>query len=254
MWLILADDTDSSARWLYQQLKRDMRLDVRLASAITVASNVNWAFRASPPGTSPDFILADGQRISTDRLDGVLNRLTRIPPVQGSFVSPRAACEGDPEQTAHFVNWMYSLSIPVLNRPDILNLTGIWRRASDWTVMASVAGLLPAPFRAETPPAYHTEVALAADSRIDGLSRTVFVVGGRMVGEDVPASIADGCVCLSHILNCDLIAAHFCVNRAGAWLITGFSAQPDLRLGGEPLVDAITAMMLATTGVLSETA
>ncbi|MBK9125546.1 MAG: hypothetical protein IPM16_20805 [Chloroflexi bacterium] len=254
MWLILADDTDSSARWLYQQLKHDARLDVRLASAFTVASNINWAFRASPTGSSPEFILADGRRISTDCLDGVLNRLTRIPSVRGTTAPGRAACEGDPEQTAHFVNWMYSLSIPVLNRPDILNLTGIWRRASDWTVMASVAGLLPAPFRAETPPAYHTEVSLVADSRIDGMNRTVFVVGGRVVGEDVPASIADGCVCLSHILNCDLIAAHFCVNRAGAWLITGFSAQPDLRLGGDALVHAIAAMMLARNDVLSASA
>jgi hypothetical protein len=250
MWLILADDTDSSARWLYQQLKRDARLDVQLASAITLASNISWAFRAAPPGTNPDFILADGQRVPTDRLDGVLNRLTRIPSVRGTAAPDRAACEGDPEQTAHFVNWMYSLSIPVLNRPDILNLTGIWRRASDWTVMASVAGLLPAPFRAETPPAYHAEVALAADPRIDGMNRTVFVVGGRVLGEDVPASIADGCVCLSHILNCDLIAAHFCVNRAGAWLITGFSAQPDLRLGGDALVQAITALMVPAASAL----
>lgn len=146
---------------------------------------------------------------------------------------------------------MYGLSIPVLNRPDILNLTGLWRHASDWTVMASVAGLLPAPFRAETPPAYHTEAPLATDSRIDGRTRTVFVVGGRVVGEDIPASIADAVVSLSHILNCDLIAAHFYINRAGAWLITGFSAQPDLRPGGDALVQAISAVMLNAPTVVS---
>lgn len=124
-----------------------------------------------------------------------------------------SGCETDPEQTAYFVNWISSLPVLVVNRPDILNLTGAWRRASDWTVMAAVAGLQPAPFRSPTP----------------------------------PAAAAEGCVRLSHILNCDLIAAHSSVNRTGAWLITGFSPQPDLRLGGGALVDVIVGMMLAST-------
>jgi len=78
-----------------------------------------------------------------------------------------------------------------------------------------------------------TRTPAASRSRV---ARTVIVVDGRTFDEQLPDDLSDGCArlaCLARtrILGVDLDA------RTGAFI--GASPRPDLRLGGDAVVEAL---------------
>jgi hypothetical protein len=66
------------------------------------------------------------------------------------------------------------------------------------------------------------------------------VVGRQVVGSTVPRSIAERSMVLSEIARQPLLGVDFTQEADGRWVFAGASPKPDLRLGGNELLDALT--------------
>ena len=111
----------------------------------------------------------------------------------------------------------------------------------EWTVQAGAAGLAVEPIRspfavcdASSPNPQH--------GRTTGRSRSVFVIGDRVLGrfedpEGVPVHVAEGCRRLATAVGAEVLGARFVVD--GEWLLIEATCSPDLRPGGEPVRDAV---------------
>lgn len=239
MWLILADETDTSALWLYNHLKRAGLNELQIVSSGAVAYNLYWNYRMTNDRSDSEFVFGDGRRLKTAGISGVFNRLTSLPAehVRSPFLSGRRHTQR--EQMAYFVSWMYGLPVPVINRPSIYSLSGAWHEASEWSMLASMTGLHLAPFCQSGVTSAEPEITCGRLTPFDMPVQTVYVVGSRVVGSHVPAHIADACVRLGGMAKADLLGIQFVVNSPWSWLVAGVSAYPELETGGEPLAEAI---------------
>jgi hypothetical protein len=65
------------------------------------------------------------------------------------------------------------------------------------------------------------------------------VVGRHVFGESAPSSILSGCRRLARLTGTHLLGIDFTADPDGAWTFAGAAPQPDLRLGGSALLDAL---------------
>ena len=67
-------------------------------------------------------------------------------------------------------------------------------------------------------------------------------VGDRVIGPTLPREIRDGCLRLAHLAQTPLLGIEFVRDTSSnSWSFAGATHMPDLRLGGEPLLDALAA-------------
>jgi len=76
----------------------------------------------------------------------------------------------------------------------------------------------------------------------------VLVVAGRAVDPEMPAPVREGCERLAALVDADLLGVDLEPSGAGAWTFAGASPLPDLRQGGEALLDALAAALQAPPG------
>lgn len=243
MWLILADDNDTSALWLYNKLKRSGFHDIQVVSSTAVAYNLFWNYRMTNDRSDSEFVFGDGRRLRTSGITGVINRLTSIPAdrVRASFLSGGRHTER--EQMAYFVSWMYGLPVPVINRPSMYSLSGAWHEASEWTMLATLSGLHLAPFCQSPVTASDSDVGCGRLTPFDMPVQSVYVVGSTVVGSGIPKSIADASLRLAATAKADLLGIDFVVSSPWSWLVAGINAFPNLEVGGDALVDAVAQHM-----------
>ena len=72
---------------------------------------------------------------------------------------------------------------------------------------------------------------------------TLVVVNGVVTGPRAPDGIREGCKRLSELSATPLLGVDFTVDEAGSWTFAGASVMPDLRLGGDPLLDALASTL-----------
>ena len=73
--------------------------------------------------------------------------------------------------------------------------------------------------------------------------QTVFVVAGQVVGATLPRHIRHGCRRLAELSHTALLGIEFAAGSADPWTFAGATPMPDLRLGGEPLLDALAGAL-----------
>ena len=71
--------------------------------------------------------------------------------------------------------------------------------------------------------------------------RTVLLVANRVVGDAIPEAIAEGCRRLGQLSKTALLGIDFAANSKGYWTFASATPLPDLRQGGEALLDALAA-------------
>jgi hypothetical protein len=71
----------------------------------------------------------------------------------------------------------------------------------------------------------------------------VVVVGGKTCGAAAPASVLAGCGRLAALSSTELLGVEFTDGTAGSWNFAGATPLPDLRFGGEALLDALAALL-----------
>ena len=233
MWLVLCHSDDLAAIWAYHGLKQRGLDPLELISAEELASSLRWEHRVNSEGASVEIELADRRRIRSQQVRGTLNRI-RLP--QAPFW--RSADPKDREYVAQemhalYVSWIYSLPGLVLNPATAEGICGAWRNEAIWTRLAEQAGLPIRPF--------HRDSAGRAEQPqgSPGRRRTVVVAAGTSTDETAPTAVAKGCLRLSELAETPLLGVDFDVTAGSEWLFAGATPFPDLRLGGEAVLDAL---------------
>jgi hypothetical protein len=245
MWLVLCSNSDLSALWAYQGLKERGLDPLELVSAEVLANSLRWEHRLGADGASIEITLPDGRNIRGSDTRGTLNRLQAF-----SYEYLPLARESDrlyaaQEFTAFFMSWLNVLPAPVLNRPTAQGLAGQWRHLSEWVWLAT---------RARLPVPRYAKSSRDGMSQQHGFGRlvpanvpvqTVTVVAGRAVYArgQAPPEILEGCIALSNLSGVELLGVEFVVSNDDSWTFVGATPLPDLRLGGQALLDALFAAL-----------
>jgi hypothetical protein len=242
MWLVLCASSDVSALWAYQGLKARGLTPLELVSAEMLAYSLRWEQRLGSDGSSLEITLADGRTISDVTTRGVLNRLMSVPPEHLLAAHPNDRDYATQELTAFYMSWLYALPQPVLNRPAPQGLSGQWRHVSEWVWLASKAGLPTSEYRQSS----HDHLdEMGVERRLVPVGtpvNVVIVVAGHVVGAPAPTDILRGCQRLAELAGTELLGIEFAPGSAGDWTFAGATPVPDLRLGGQPLLDVLTCV------------
>jgi hypothetical protein len=209
-----------------------------------LACGLRWHHRLAPAATETTIVLADGRTIRHDRLNGVLNRLAFVPALAFARVSADDREYAAEEVLALWASWLHSLPCVVMNRPSG-QVVSPWRARSEWVWRASRAGLTIVPYRESSADGTSDEAMTASVAR-NAASRTVFVVGDRVVPADVPEPVRNGCLRLARDAQVSLLSAAFQPDPVGGWAFLCADPFPDLRLGGGALLNALAAELDAS--------
>ena len=231
MWLVLCSAEDRSALWAAGRLRARGLTPIVVLTPELLTYTFRWHHRignGGPPAT--EFTLADGRRISSDAIRGVLNRISALPAHVAESLAPADRTYAIQEWTALHVSWLTALPAPVINLPGLQGLCGAWRHPSEWLWLAGQAGLETPPYRMST------NAVPAVRPETTAVVRTVLVLDGQCIEADVPAGVVDACGRLGVLSETKLIGVDLDA-RTGRFLHA--SPQPDLACGGEAIITAI---------------
>lgn len=263
MWLVLCFPFDAAAHWAAAGLRARGLAPVRLVHPEELAQWCRWEHRIGAAGVRTRLVLADGCVLDDGSIRGVLNRMGS--PSPGPLTGPEDHAYVAQELRALFWSWLASLRVPVVDPPGPHGFAGPGH-VSEWLPLAARAGLTTPAYRlggagpAPEPSMFGERPLFPPGTP----ARTVLVVDGQAFGglptgatldmeEGVDGDDQDGqdeigaaCVRLAaaagaSLLGVDLVAAvgGRDGDNAGGWMFAGASAMPDLRLGGEPALDAL---------------
>jgi hypothetical protein len=248
MWLVLCAPTDLSAIWAYEGLKSRGLEPIRLVTTESLVYGVRWEHRVGASGVCVDITLPDGSRIRNTDLRGVLNRIQYIPPGSLLLIRPADRDYVLEELGTFFLSWLYALPRPMLNRPTPQGLSGQWRHVSEWLCLAARAGLPTANYR-QSSHDLSQGIGIATSVVPPGTPvTTVLVVDGQVAGPPAPAHILEGCLRLGALSKTQLLGAEFTVGPGNRWTFVGATTHPDLRLGGDRLLDLLARALVAEPG------
>jgi len=242
VWLTICTSDDTSALWASEGLRRRGLEPLHLISCDSLAFNVRWEHRLENGHIHTGMTLPGGLPIQSGNVRGVLNRLSNVPNSSLMLIHPSDRYYIASELQAFFLSWLTSLASPVVNRPTPLGLAGQIRHASEWVLLATKAGL---PNRGYSQSSQDPVLPWDTGMRLPGSPgpvTTLVVVNGIVTGPPAPEVIREGCKRLIELSATPLLGVDFIVDGA-SWAFAGLSVMPDLRLGGEPLLDALAATL-----------
>lgn len=236
VWLALCGPDDQPALWAVHRLNRAGAGPFQLVTAEALAYAVGWTYRGGNGPATGDVRLPDGRRLHMQRIAGVLNRLMLLPPDFGNGASAADRQYAQQELLALVTSWLAAIPAPVVSRPAPHALAGRWRHISEWLILAARAGLATVPWRESSGEAAPEGALLGRAVGASVPLRTVLVVCGAVCSEQpVPAAVRAGCERLATSAAAEILG----VECTTDWRVAGVSPFPDLRLGGQPLIDRL---------------
>lgn len=214
MYFILAEERDEAAAWAARGLEERGLKPVASVTMAMLARGARWEHRVGVDGVRTVVRFDGGTTLDSATARGVLNR---IPFVPVDLFTGEDREYAQQEFTALLMSALGGLECPVWNRPVAQGTGGAWRHPSEWLMLAGRAGLRARDYRARPALAQHT----------------VFVLDGRVVG--APARLREACVRFGALAQTGLVGLEF----DEEWVFTGATPQPDLRFGGDALLDAL---------------
>jgi len=240
MWLVLCSPTDEAALWVYRGLQMRGLHPIELISPEALVYNLHLEHRLGEHGTRTSITLADGRLLDSQAICGVLNRITDLPIEHLRVANLADRVYAQQEVFALFLSWLYGLCGPVFNRPTPQGLCGAWRTTAEWMWLADQAGLPYSPYRQSsrdfTQPLSADSVEFAGSPR-----RIILVVAGQAMDANAPAEIQMACVRLAELAATAILGIEFAHDK---WTFTGATTLPDLRLGGNLVLDALAAAFM----------
>jgi hypothetical protein len=227
MRLLLCDEEDEPALWAGARLASLGVALERVTSADLMRAR-RWDHGLEGAQVRARVELADGRLIDTAEVHGTLNRLVG-PRADLLAAAPKA--ERDyalHELWALWMSWLRTLPEPVLNAARPNGLCGPWHSEPRWLVLAARSGLRTQPWSGDGRP-----------SSPAGDGPMLLVAGGAVVGPPAPADVVSGCQALSLAVGCPLLGIWF----APGWMFMGASVQPDLRRGGQALIEVLARVL-----------
>ena len=238
MWLIACSPGDVAALWVARRLGARELAPVEVVSVEALAYSQSIEHRLGSDGASVRIRLADGRQVAGERVDGLLNRIAQLP-----FEHLEVAAEDEhtyamQEISALFLSWLAAMPGTVLNRPVPFGLSGPILDQPQWLALAGRAGLatpvlrIPSPRRNGMPRAGFSRPAC-----------NVLVACGALYGAPLGDPEAKACLRLAELSGTDILGIELHRDATGKWEFAGATPHPDLRLGGEPLVDRLAATL-----------
>lgn len=218
MLLIVASALDDDAGALAGHLA-EHAVDVALATPRDL-SRRGWRWRIGRP---QDARAATGNRvISADELDAVVALLPWVSAWELGHIVPDDREYVASEMSAFLLSWLSSLDCPVLDRPTASLLTGLGHGPHAWAAAAAHAGV-------------------GADPRADDEAATeVTVLGGRVVGSDLPTAIRSAALEVAAAAGSELVTLRF-RDVPGRPVLIG--ARPRAAVGTPAVADALLAWL-----------
>jgi hypothetical protein len=190
----------------------------------------------------------NGRVINSQDIHGVLNRFRGVP----NWLLPQKVAEEDKEYarqelTAFFLSWLFSFAGKIFNPPSPQGLAGRELLPAEWLFMAKAAGL-------ETPSLRELEGRGAATPTVEYSSPSVpgmtvvHVIGGAAVGEAAPP-VLRLCKRLAVLVGTSILSVRLIAGRRDGWIFGGATSFPDLRSGGEPVLDALAELLRTGSAV-----
>lgn len=231
--LVLCEEIDLDALWAWRELSALAGARLNLVTSGMLANALSWSHTISNNGASVEIGLADGRKIRSDAVAGVLNRLINAP----HRLTPASDAEAQyaqQEWNAFFVSWLHALPGPMLNRPKPAGLCGLHRGIGEWTSLAVQAGL----------PVKRCHLPETAPAVPQGDAGRAWVVGDAVLGcASTDPQMAGRCRMLAERASCGLLGIDFERDSTGTWQFTGATPFPLLREGGTPLLRALAAAL-----------
>jgi hypothetical protein len=233
MWLVLCEDDDSSARWAYSRLASGDVVRTELLLASTLTPSLRWIHRVGPGHARTEMMLSDGTVISTESVQGVFNRLTRVPYWCGqSRIADEDWAYGRQEIAAFFLSWMTSFACPVLNRASPRGLSGDVRHSMEWNLLASAAGF-------EISDCLGGVGGHSMGNNHGACSSvSLIVVGDNVIG--CPArDWIEPCRKLAKLAGAQILGIDLRPQRSKDWTFHHATTHPDLRAFGDVVLTAL---------------
>lgn len=240
MWLVLCDEADASARWVWDGL-RHRSVAVELVSTRLLSAALRWNHRVGLEGASFVVDLPDGRCVESRAVHATLNRVVSLSPPLEYAASP----DGEyalQELLALYLSLLRCLSPPVLNPPTPQGLAGRLRYAPEWTALASLAGFTTTPFRV----ASTEERADAGTTDQSGPAavsgQTLLVAAGRLFGNPVAPGVATAARRLASLAGVGLLGLQVATTAEGTAAFVSADLYPDLRPAGDALLDHLATL------------
>ena len=238
MWLVLSSEQDQSALWAFHGLRARGLRPLEWISAEMLPFALRWDHRVSASETSISITLADGRVITNSAVNGVLNRLTHVP--LNHLAGNPDYDYATQEYSAFHMSWLYSLPQPMLNRACAQGLCGAWRHISEWVSLAARAGLPTPSYRQTSSDQFDEMFEIRRLFPLQTPTTTCIVVQDQVIGDSMPSEIRAGCLRLAALSETPLLGIEFALGASREpWTFAGATPVPDLRLGGEALLDAL---------------
>jgi hypothetical protein len=237
MWLAFCFPEDGAALWAIAGLRRRGLVPLQAISpyALILSRNLVHEIRGGQSRTT--FTLPDGSTIDSDRVQGVLNRVTALPLEHLEGASGTDAVYASQELHALVLSILHGLGRRVINHPSPQGLAGYVRPHAEWVALAGRAGFQTAAYREGN--IAHTE----DDSLPHGIRRHAIVLDERVHGLAPPSQVSASCVELRRLAGARLLGIDLVEASSGTWWFRAASPVPDLRLGGETLLDALSVIL-----------
>jgi hypothetical protein len=241
VWVVLCETNDLPALWAYHGLSERGIAPLELITGDDLLCGLRWRHQIGRGGAEIDITFSDGRTIRGSAISGALNRLVSAPAAYLSAV-PADRDYAAQEFFALFMSWLHCLPGTVLNRPTSQGLSGHWRHRSEWAVLAARAGLRTLPYRM-------TSREVAPDLWLDGSPpnggtiRNVIVMEGHVIGAPPLPDVVAGCRRLAELSRTGLLGIDLIRDPDGSWLFAAATPQPDLRVGGIPLLDTLATLL-----------
>lgn len=241
-WAVICSPDDRSGPWAARGLRARGLDGTRLVTTDELVYSTRLTHEVSAAGVSSSIALGDGACLGPG-LRGALNRVTWVPSAHLARASPDDREYAVQELYALLTSVLHGLPGVVANRPDARGLSGPWLRTAEWAVAAGGAGLGCVGYR-----------STGADELPDHLLRSVIVVGSTVVPaswpapgpeadpQPIPQEVRRGCLRLAQAQGVLVLGVDFAVLDE-RWLVCRATPTPDLRRGGDRLLDALAATL-----------
>lgn len=239
MRVVLAHGADASAFTLGERLAHctGERVEPIVVESLS-AELTRWQQRLGSAEVV-ELELADGRRLRSGAISGVLNRMLQAPGSLMLRASPDANYAMS-EMSAFSASWVRKLSACIVNEPTPQGLCGRWRSTLAWRSLALSAGLpierleLDSSSPQEEPPT----------STLSG-SRNILAIGGDAFGANLGLEIRAAIKTFARLADTPLLGLRFSGSRADGvdWRFLDATPYPDLSTAGDDAVRALAKLL-----------
>jgi hypothetical protein len=229
---------DLPALWVVHGLKRRGLISLEVYTPEALVYNRRLEHRLVGNETITCIDLADGRVLEGAEFHGVLNRITALPVEHFRSAIPADIQYAVQEQQAVFLSWLHGLPGVLINRPGGRGLCGDSRSAAEWSWLAGRAGFPTLRFHQSDLSPGDT---LGLSPQVDSIVQ-IIVLDGLAYGQgsrELPGDFRAGLSRLADLSGLRLFGVDFCRKPEGELGFASATLLPDLRLGGEALMDAL---------------